>query len=67
MNWFAQHRQDWIMDMLGVYRFINREHLMRKFDISKPQASHDLQRFLRDHPDLMRYDISRRCYVARSE
>ncbi len=34
MKWFEQHRQDWIAEMLRVYGFINRDHLMRKFGIS---------------------------------
>ena len=64
MNWFARYRQEWIGDMLHVYGFINREHLQRKFDISQPQASSDLQTYLRAHPHAMRYDLSRKCYVA---
>jgi len=63
MNWFERHRQDWISEMLHVYGFINREHLQRKFGISQPQASADLQRFLRAHPLAMTYDLSRKCYV----
>lgn len=63
MNWFEQQRQDWIMEMLGIYGFINRGHLMAKFEISQPQASADLQRFQRDNPKAMRYDLSRKCYV----
>lgn len=50
--------------MLHVYGFINREHLQRKFGISVPQASLDLQRFARSHPKAMRYDLSRKCYVS---
>lgn len=66
MNWFAQHRQDWIQEMLTVYGFINREHLQRKFGVSVPQASKDLQYFQRNNPHEMRYDLSRKCYVASS-
>lgn len=47
MNWYQQHRQDWIEEMLSVYGFINREHLVRKFGISVPQASMDLTTFSR--------------------
>jgi len=64
MNWFAQHRQEWIADMLAVYGFINRDHLQRKFRISQPQASADLQAFTRRFPKAMHYDLSRKCYVA---
>lgn len=66
MNWFADHRQGWIAEMLAVYGFINRQHLERKFGISRPQASADLQTYLRTHPDRVRYDTSRKAYVATS-
>lgn len=66
MNWYARHRQEWIADMLHVYGFINREHLQRKFGISQPQASADLQRFMRARPTAMRYDLSKKCYVRRA-
>ena len=65
MKWFEQQRQAWIAEMLQVYGFINREHLERKFGISTPQASKDLQKFVRAHPDDIEYDLSRKCYVAR--
>jgi hypothetical protein len=62
-DWFANYRQQWIADALDVYGFVNREHLQRKFGISVPQASIDLQRFLRAHPGDVQYDLSRKCYV----
>ncbi len=65
--WFEQHRQAWIAEMVSIYGFINREHLMRKFQISMPQASNDLQRFLRSHPTGIAYDTSRKCYIRRTE
>ena len=63
MNWFHQQRQGWIAEMLKVYGFINREHLQRKFGISVPQASKDLQTFARSNPGVMTYDLSMKCYV----
>lgn len=65
--WFEQHRQAWIAEMLMIYGFINREHLMRKFQLSMPQASLDLQRFIRAHPTGIAYDTSRKCYISRTE
>jgi hypothetical protein len=64
-RWFGRQRQSWIAEMLDVYEFINRGHLMRKFGISSPQASKDLQMFAREHPHAMRYDLSRKAYVRR--
>lgn len=63
MNWFTRARHDWIAEQLHVYGFINRDHLVRKFGISVPQASHDLTAFVRQHPDAVRYDLQRKCYV----
>lgn len=63
-RWFERHRQLWIAEMLNVYGFINREHLQRKFGISVPQASHDLQTFQRENGGAMRYDPSRKCYIT---
>lgn len=64
MRWFEQHRQDWIAETLRVFGFINREHLERKFGISTPQASLDLNRFRRAHPSLIRYDASEKRYIG---
>lgn len=65
MNWFERQRLAWIAEMLHIYGFINRDHLQRKFSISQPQASKDLQTFARLHPAAMRYDLSRKCYVVK--
>jgi DeoR/GlpR family transcriptional regulator of sugar metabolism len=63
MNWFEAARQEWIRDMLQVYGFVNRQHLRNKFGISQPQASKDLQKFLRANPDFVHYDLTRKAYV----
>lgn len=42
--------------MLRIYGFINREHLVRKFRVSIPQASKDLNKFLKEYPDRMVYN-----------
>lgn len=63
-RWFVRKRQEWISEMLRVYGFIQRGHLERMFGISTPQASHDLQCFLRENPASMTYDKSRKAYMA---
>lgn len=62
MTWFAAQRQDWIAEALRVYGFINRAHLMRKFSISRPQASADLAAYRRRHPRAVHYDARAKCY-----
>jgi hypothetical protein len=67
MRWFEEHRQEWISEMLHIYGFINREHLEKKFGLSTPQASKDLQKFLRKHPEKMYYDLTAKRYVRIGE
>jgi len=62
MTWFEQQRLDWIAECLDVFGFINREHLQRKFRISQPQASKDLQTFARLYPGRMTYNPSAKRY-----
>lgn len=64
MTWCERQRQLWIAEMLAIYGFINREHLTRKFGISVPQASKDLQTFARTNPRDIRYDLNRKAYVS---
>jgi hypothetical protein len=63
LRWFKQHRMDWIGECLRVYGFINREHIERKFGLSTPQASIDLNNFQKLYPDTMRYDVKEKRYV----
>ena len=63
-NWFARARAEWIAEMLAIYGYINREHLVRKFGISVPQASLDLRRFADAHPHEIAYDPVVKRYVA---
>lgn len=55
-NWFENRRVAWIAEMLHIYGFINREHLMRKFDISMPQASKDLRAYQKRSPGAVMYN-----------
>lgn len=66
MNWFANHRQEWIAESLRVYGFIQRQHLMRKFGISMPQASADLSHYKLANPHDMYYDASAKTYRSRT-
>ena len=61
--WFANHRQAWIAETIRIFGYIQRQHLIRKFGISMPQASMDISRYQIEHPHDLRYDASRKCYV----
>lgn len=66
-RWFKTYRMDWIAETLRIFGFINREHLMLKFGISTPQASKDLNDFLRANPDAMHYNIHLKKYIANTK
>lgn len=61
-RWFESQRIAFIAEMLHIYGFINREHLMRKFGISQPQASKDLQSFQRNSAGSMTYNVKTKRY-----
>lgn len=63
-NWFVRHRQEWIGETIRVFGFINRAHLERKFGISSPQASADLQLFQSKNPGSIHYNSSSKRYEA---
>jgi hypothetical protein len=67
VRYFERERHDWIAEMLRIYGFINREHLIRKFGVSVPQASVDLNRFRKLHPDAITYDGRAKRYVATNQ
>ena len=51
--------------MVEIYGFINREHLMKKFMISMPQASMDLKSFQTNNPKAVQYNKSTKRYEAK--
>lgn len=64
-RWFFRHRQEWIAEMIRIFGFINRVHIERKFEVSTPQASADLQAFQQSHPGLIVYNKTSKRYEAR--
>lgn len=61
-SWVQEQRQDWIAEMVCIYGFINREHVVRKFRISVPQAANDFSVFNKTHKGFMAYDAKTKCY-----
>lgn len=64
MRWFETHRQEWIAETLRVFGFINRRHLEIKFGLSSPQASIDLQKFMKSNVGAMMYDMSKKKFIS---
>lgn len=63
MKWALRQRLDFIRQCLERQGQVNRADLVRQFEISRVQASIDLQRFLKLHPGAMTYDASRKAYM----
>jgi hypothetical protein len=63
-RWFFKHRQEWIGETVRIFEFINREHIERKFGISTPQASVDIQHFIDANPSVLKYNKSAKRYEA---
>ncbi len=65
MTWAQEYRIKWIAEMLDIYGFVNRHHIMRKFRTSTPQAAADLRLFRAHFPNIATYDNSRKAYVTK--
>jgi len=63
MTWFQQQRQDFIRANLQTYGMIRRQQVVDKFKVTTQVASTDIQQFIADHPDLIDYDRSAKCYT----
>lgn len=63
-TWFVERRLDYIDWLLATAGSIRLGDLVRTYGVSRSQASHDLNLYLRLHPEAMRYDLTARAYVA---
>lgn len=66
LTWAQEFRAAWIAEMVQIYGYIRREHVMKKFRVSALQASHDMATARKIAPDLMSYDPSEKRYVAKA-
>jgi hypothetical protein len=66
-DWFIEYRLAWIKEMVEIFGSIRREHLIRKFGISMPQSSKDIQEVLERWPDLMKYNTSTKQYERKAD
>ena len=63
MRWQVGQRMLFIEGRMNCLGFIQRRHLEDQFQISKQQASVDLQNYMRRYPGRMIYDKSAKRYV----
>lgn len=64
MRWAEKQRIGHIGERLMAGQAVRRADLMEKFGISLQQASSDIRKFNSAHPGAMRYDRTKRMYVA---
>lgn len=63
VSYFKRERLAWIGEALRIFGYINRAHIIRKFEVSLPQASMDIQDFMKENPGVATYDSSLKSYV----
>lgn len=65
MRWFAEYRLAWIKESVEIFGYVNRKHIMQKFQITAAAASGDLREAQKRWPELMDYDPSGKRYVKK--
>lgn len=60
----AKRRQWWISKQVASVGKINRADICSAFDVSVPQASKDINRWLTANPGALNYDKSAKCYIT---
>ncbi len=62
LSWAQEQRLDFIEEMVRLYGFINRAHLVKKFRISTAQAAGDFRLFLKLNHGFIVYDKQAKHY-----
>lgn len=62
MRWPEQQRMDFIGRWVTEHGTLRRADLINHFKISLPQASRDINKWLRDNPGRLEYDRSGKIY-----
>lgn len=59
MRWFERQRIEWIRERREPF---NRSDLMKAFDISTPQASNDIKKYIEMFPSALTYNMKKKRY-----
>lgn len=62
MTYFQTLRDDWIIETIRIFGFIQARHLCAKFGISPQQATKYFRRVKENNPDLLTYDVRLKAY-----
>lgn len=63
MNYAQSIRLDYIDAMMAEKRELRRNDIAEKFRVHVVTASHDIRRFMAEHPGAIEYDASLKRYV----
>lgn len=63
MSYFPALRRDYILWRLATFGEVQRGDIMRTFGTSEAQSTGDMKGLLDDHPEIVRYDKTRKRYV----
>ena len=63
MNWYVRQRRAWIEEMLFIFGFVNRRHVMGKFGCSAQTASKDLTEVSKKNRAWVAYDPRVKAYI----
>ncbi len=61
-QWFRETRLQWMRESIEMFGHLNREHIMRKFQVSPAQAALDLGEAQRRWPNHFVYNASTKRY-----
>lgn len=61
-DWFKRYRIDWIFEIVWIFGYINREHIMKKFGVSMQQASMDIRDAMSAYPNRIEYNKTTKRY-----
>lgn len=67
MRYFENLRIGWIIEIVEIFGFINRDHVVKKFGVSPQIVSSDFSKVQKLHPHLMRYDANAKCYFLKEK
>jgi hypothetical protein len=64
VSWAKRQRFAFIERRLAKTGRLNRKDIMNKFSVSAPQSSADIDAFCKLYPGRMKYDRSRKAFIA---
>jgi len=67
MKWAEKQRHEFIDKFIKEKGYINRSDICDMFDLSTPQASIDLRKWLENNPNKLKYNLQTRRYELKDK